>query len=499
MTDATRSTPSYRWLFRLGFVVVVLAIAGAIVASRTATVTYAPLPEGFEDVRVLGGLQAPVSFALAPDGRVFVGEQSGRIIVFDSLSDQTGSLFADLSTEVHSYSERGLMDIAVDPQFPRRPYVYALYTLDARIGEQPPLWGTPGKLSDPCPGPEGGTVDGCIGSGRLSRLTAVGNKGTDERVLIEDWCVQFNTHTVGSMAFAPDGSLYVSAGDGGDWRKTDYGQFGKPVNPCGDPPGGVGQAAGPDLAEGGSLRAQSPLRKPGSPITLDGTVIRVDPDTGKALPDNPWASSRDANLRRIVAFGLKNPFRMTLDPSGKELWIGDVGHITWEEVDRLSVPVRKPVNFGWPCYEGRGRQTAYNPVNDLNPEGFQIATTGRCQALYDQGDDSVEPPYFAYRHYLTVTPADGCPYAGTAISGLARYQGDRYPEEYRGALFFADFSRGCIWAMLAGDDGMPDPTHKMRFRWNAAAADLTIGPGGDLFYVDLIHGELRRIVYRGSS
>ena len=489
--------PWYRWLFRLGFVVVVVAIVGTIVASRTDTVSYPPLPPGFEDVTVLGGLELPVSFALAPDGRVFVGEQSGRIVVFDGLDDPQGSLFADLSTAVHNFSERGLFDIAVHPDFPRKPYVYAFYTLDARIGEEPPLWGTPGKLQDPCPGPENGTIDGCIGSGRLSRLTAVGDRGTSERVLIEDWCIQFNTHTVGSLVFGPDGALYAAAGEGADWRRTDYGQFGDPVNPCDDPPAGLGRAAPPDVAEGGSLRALSPLREAGSPITLDGTVIRIDPETGAALPDNPWAASDDPNLRRIIAFGLKNPFRVTLDTQQSALWIGDVGHSTWEEINRLPLPVRTPVNFGWPCYEGAPRQDNYNRVNELNPDGFQIATTGRCRALYDDGDDAVEPPFYAYRHYQSVTPADGCPFDGSAISGLAFYGGDRYPAEYRGALFFSDFGRGCIWMLPEGDDGLPDPTAKKRFRWNARTpVELTSGPDGDLFYLDYVGGELHRIVYR---
>ncbi len=323
------------------------------------------------------------------------------------------------------------------------------------------------------------------------------NRGTSERVLIEDWCIQFNTHTVGSLVFGPDGALYAAAGDGADWRRTDYGQFGDPVNPCDDPPAGIGRAAPPDVAEGGSLRALSPLREAGSPITLDGTVIRIDPETGAALPDNPWAASDDPNLRRIIAFGLKNPFRVTLDTQQSALWIGDVGHSTWEEINRLPLPVRTPVNFGWPCYEGAPRQDNYNRVNELNPDGFQIATTGRCRALYDDGDDAVEPPFFAYRHYQSVTPADGCPFDGSAISGLAFYGGDRYPAEYRGALFFSDFGRGCIWMLPEGDDGLPDPTAKKRFRWNARTpVELTSGPDGDLFYLDYVGGELHRIVYR---
>ena len=82
----------------------------------------------------------------------------------------------------------------------------------------------------------------------------------------------------------------------------------------------------------------------------------------------------------------------------------------------------------------------------------------------------------------------------------AQYTGDRYPSVYRNALFFADFSRSCIWVMFAGDDGMPDRIDRKVFRWNAATpADLVLGPDGDLFYVDYVGGSIRRIVYRGNE
>src|SRR5439155_16304097 len=105
---------------------------------------------------------------------------------------------------------------------------------------------------------------------------------------------------------------------------NDWGQAGNPPNPCGDPPGGVGVALSPPTAEGGALRSQD-LQTSGDPVTLDGSVIRVDPSTGAALPDNPLASSSDPNARRIIAYGFRNPFRWTFRPGTNELWIGDVG------------------------------------------------------------------------------------------------------------------------------------------------------------------------------
>ena len=76
----------------------------------------------------------------------------------------------------------------------------------------------------------------------------------------------------------------------------------------------------------------------GDPVSLDGTIIRVDPATGAGLPDNPLAGSADPNARRIIAYGLRNPFRFTFRPGTHELWVGDVGWSTWEEINRISDP-----------------------------------------------------------------------------------------------------------------------------------------------------------------
>jgi hypothetical protein len=90
--------------------------------------------------------------------------------VFDSLSDTTADTFADLSSNVHDFWDRGMLGMTLDPGFTTgRPYVYVLYSYDAPIGGSPPTWG------DACPNPPGATADGCVVSGRLSRLTASGN------------------------------------------------------------------------------------------------------------------------------------------------------------------------------------------------------------------------------------------------------------------------------------------------------------------------------------
>src|SRR6185437_2128021 len=111
-----------------------------------------------------------------------------------------------------------------------------------------------------------------------------------ETVLIEDWCQQYPSHSIGTLDFGPDGMLYASAGDGASFNFADYGQDGSPVNPCGDPPGGVGGTQTPPTAEGGALRAQD-VRTSADPTTLDGSILRLDPNTGAAAAGNPGSAS----------------------------------------------------------------------------------------------------------------------------------------------------------------------------------------------------------------
>ncbi len=408
--------------------------------------------------------------------------RAGRIKVFASLTATTPTLFADLSTNVYNYWDRGLLGLALDPGFPTRPYVYVLYAYDGDIGGTAPKWGTPGVLSDPCPSPPGGTADGCTASGRLSRLTASGSvmSGT-ELVLVHDWFQQYPSHSIGSIVFGADGYLYASGGEGSSYNWADYGQDGNPLNPGGDPPVGVGGTQTAPTAEGGALRSQDVLTS-GDPVSLDGSVIRVDPATGAGVAGNPLFSSSDANARRIIAHGLRNPFRLTVRPGTPEVWIGDVGWSAWEEIDRIISPSALR-NFGWPCYEGAGPQSGYDSLN-LN----------LCEGLYAQ-TGAVTNPYFRYNHGATVVAGEACAIGSSSISGLAFYTGGAYPAEYTNALFFSDYSRRCVWAMLPGSNGNPDSAKLQTF---IAAASLPVqlvtGPGGDLFYVG--HGgAIHRIQY----
>jgi len=467
--------------------------------AKGISISMSVLPANFQESIVFGsgsGIYLPTAVSFASDGRVFVADKRGLIHVFASLDATTSTTFADLTTEVDDFWDRGLLGLALDPNFPTKPYVYVLYTYDAPIGGTAPTW------NDACPTPPGSTTDGCVVSGRLSRLTAdaSGTTMVSEQVLINDWCQQFPSHSIGNLRFGPDSALYVSGGDGASFGNVDYGQYGDTYvgdqrNPCGDPPDGAGGSMSPPTAEGGALRSQSLKRNAGEPVTLNGAILRVDPATGAALSTNPLNGSNDPNARRIIAYGMRNPFRFTFRPGTSELWVGDVGWGTWEEINRITNPTASAVtNFGWPCYEGDNNGSASQP-------GYQSANLNICNGLYNS-PGSVTAPYYSYNHSAQVVSGESCtdPNGGSAITGLAFYNGGSYPTSYNGALFFADHSRNCIWVMMPGSNGLPDKTKIANFVMPATnPVDLEIGPGGDLFYVDFDGSTIRRIQYIGSG
>ena len=279
----------------------------------------------------------------------------------------------------------------------------------------------------------------------------------------------------------------MSGGDGASFDFVDYGQKGVPKNPCGDPPSGSAGTQTSPTAEGGALRSQD-VRTTADPTSLSGTIIRVDPDTGVALPDNPLAGRDDPDARRIIALGLRNPFRFAIRPGTSEPWIGDVGWGDWEEINRIAKPPGWLENFGWPCFEGTGRHGAYD-ATDLS----------LCESLYSS--NAVRPPYYRYKHSDKVFSEESCPVGSSSISGLAfTPPGSTLPAEFDGALFFSDFSRGCIWVMERNGGPLPSTARIRTFRAGASGpVDVQFGPGNDLYYPDYYGGLIKRIHYTAGN
>jgi glucose/arabinose dehydrogenase/PKD repeat protein len=315
-----------------------------------------------------------------------------------------------------------------------------------------------------------------------------------EQVLIEgQWCQQYPSHSTGDLVFGADGMLYLSAGDGASFNFADWGQDGSPVNPCGDPPDGVGGPNNGSDAEGGALRSQD-IVSAGDPVTYDGAVLRLDV-SGPAVQvpaDNPLVGNAEPADDFIVAMGLRNPYRLNDRPGTDEIWIADVGWGTWEELNRIASPAAPVENFGWPCYEGgsgasntqsgyQSRDLCGDVYADNLPAGLQVT-----------------PSFYAYRHADKVVPGELCGTGSSSVTGVEFEGGvSGYPAEYADALFFADSSRKCIWTIFADASGDPDPTQRAPLvsQSSGRVVDLQMGPDGSLYYVDFDGGRVLRIEY----
>jgi glucose/arabinose dehydrogenase len=432
-----------------------LALALLVPAAARADAPEVVL-DGFHGVPLATGLSDPTAARFSSDGRMWVAEKWGPVLVYDEPLDPTPTEVVNLQGEVNSYWDRGLLGMALDPDLDADGgHIYLLYSRDAPLGENAPYW------NDNCPAAQ--QEAGCAISARLVKLTVdAGGKAVGQpQVLVDQqWCAQFPSHSIGTVALGPDGMLYVGAGDGASFVTADWGQLGG--NPCGDP-----------ANQGGALRSQD-YRLGSDPVGYDGSILRVDPQTGAS--------------RTVVAYGLRNPFRFSFKPNTSEIWLGDVGWDAWEEINRFDTGGAVE-NFGWPCYEGTA------------PSG-NAAYTGLagCSSLQP---GSVTLPFYAYQHYAQAVPGDGCGTGqdGSAVSGIAFYTGTAYPAAYRGAMFFSDASRNCIWMMRAGPNGDPDPSTATVVARGVPGmggpVDLQVGPGGDIVYSYLGAGggQIRRIHY----
>jgi glucose/arabinose dehydrogenase len=263
----------------------------ALACGLSASPAFASYPPGFAETTIVGGLSLPTSAVFTPDGRLLVTEKAGaiRIVSGGMLLPTPAATIA-----VTNNSERGLLGLALDPQFASNGLVYVYYTTSAG-SFQPPghPFGTP--------------------KNRVSRFTMGGNTISlaSEIVILDDIPSDAGNHNAGGVAFGPDGKLYISTGDGGS--------------------------------------TPSQAQQLGN---LAGKILRLNHD-GTIPSDNPFVSTTGAR-GEIWCYGLRNPWRFAWDEAGR-LFIGDVGSNVFEEINlglagaNYGWPVREGI-AGDPAY-----------------------------------------------------------------------------------------------------------------------------------------------------
>jgi glucose/arabinose dehydrogenase len=335
---------------------------------------------------VAEGLSAPMALASLPDdsGRLLLAEQSGVISLLERDGKKSEPPFLDLRGKMVALNkgmeERGLLGLALHPQFKSNRKFYVVYSAPLRTNA-PPRWDHAQRLSE--------------------FKTATDFSAADpasERVLLEidepDW-----NHNSGRLAFGPDGFLYMSVGDGG---------------------------AHYDVGDAARGRAHPPEGNGQRLDTLLGKVLRLDVDRGTpyGIPrDNPFADGKKG-LPEIFAYGLRNPWGMSFDRGGNhDLILADVGQDRWEEINVIV----NGGNYGWRLREG---------FNGFDPKTPLKAPTNAVTVGAD-GKPFVEPvlTYKTLRGRGTESNA-----FGVTVTGGYVYRGKAIPSLV-GKYIFADWSR----------------------------------------------------------
>jgi uncharacterized repeat protein (TIGR03806 family) len=343
---------------------------------------------------------APVAMMQAPgdNDRWYLVDLYGKVISFPTAAASDADVTTFVNAPVAFGGEGGLLGMAFHPDFQKNHEVYLAYTRN-------PVAGDP-------PSPPGCNLNGATAwTEVVTRWKSLDGGMTlaptpDEILKIGH---PYNNHNGGNLAFGPfDGMLYVGLGDGGGGN-----------DPC---------HSGQDL---------------GSPL---GKMLRIDVNAGPGkyvVPkDNPFFGSA-TTLNEIYAYGLRNPWRWSFDPPTGDLWVGDVGQGTWEEIDRVVAGG----NYGWSVCEGA--HLLGDPVTLCNTPGLidPVVELGRTDAQ--------------------------------AITGGYVYRGSAMPSLI-GTYIFGDFSLGSIWALTYDADNKPVP-RLLATVDPSTLASFAVGNDGELY------------------
>jgi glucose/arabinose dehydrogenase len=306
-----------RTLERMLFIAFIIVVVAGCSKKNNTTSSMTTKTPGLQ--LIVEGLISPVAVVEPPDSskRLFVVDELGQIWIIGTDGKKLATPFMDVSSKMvtlsPSYDERGLLGLAFSPDFKSNGKFYIFYTAPPRPGM-------------PVPGPPGSTWNSLTRISEFKVSAANPNLAdmSSERILVEDDHPYLN-HNGGTIAFGPDGFLYISIGDGGN--ADDVGNGHVPdwyaVNA-----GGNGQDIYANLM-GNILR----IDVNGSPYNIPG--------------DNPYVGT--AARPEIYAFGFRNPFRFSFDKGGShQLLLGDEGQSLYEEVDVVT----KGGNYGWNVKEG---------------------------------------------------------------------------------------------------------------------------------------------------
>jgi glucose/arabinose dehydrogenase len=313
-------------------------------------------------------VSSPVFLTSAPGDRqhVYVCQRAGLIRVFDKDSGEAcPEPFLDLTSLVSIAQDNGLLGLAFDPDYEQSGNFYVSYISTDAHGVLERYHATPGTcLADP-------------GSAQLILRV--------ERPL---------GHNGGWIGFSPiDGRLYMTSGDGDLGGTLDFAQRAQNT---------VGQLLGKVLR-----------------IDPRGDAYPEDPDRNYSIPpDNPFVGETGDD--EIWSYGVRNPWRASFDRLTGDLYFGDVGMGTREEINFEPGAGPGGRNYGWPCMEGS-------------------LCTGSTQC--ECNDPQLTRPLYDYDHGTGICVIGGYAYRGTAIP------------EYQGQYFFADYLAGKIWSLRALPDG----------------------------------------------